>query len=509
MGVLWNALDANDYLARMELGRRGEWLSHLLYTSEDHSGLLTYWYYLLLGKVAGLLNVSSVLMFHAARVGAGALMLAACWRWVCRYFPQKAHRRVAYLLIIFGSGLGWLVVGFGLRQSTDFWVAESQALFSIVAHPHYALSAALLLFGLLWMQDGWEASTRSVRLRAYTKAGTAVFVVGWIHPFMVLSLGAAAGLFVLCRTARARLHNTPIADIGGLVAVGVMALPGPLYTLIATSNDPIYRQWMAANQTLSPAPIFYVTGYGLLLAFALVGAWQVWRHSAGFSPQVRERWQFVMLWLVSVAVLLYLPTSFQRRMVLGAFVPLDLLATLGIFALLHRLKPRTQARRATQMVILTSLSTLLMLGIVTANAYGRSDGDPYHPLYWATDEVAALDWLHAHTAWTDTVVAGAVTGNFIPANTGTRVFCCHDLETIDRDAKLALLERFYRFEMSPDDARAFVARYGIRYVWWGTDEARLLAQADGRPTLQQAAAHGWALVYSNAKVQIYRTDSPL
>lgn len=506
MGFLWNSLDGNSYLAKMETGRRGEWLFHLSFTSEDHPGIILFTFYMLLGKLGGLFNWPNVLVFHVARLVCGGLLLWASWRFICRYFDQEKIRRTAFLLVCFGAGLGWLAGPLGLKDSTDLWVAESLTFFSILANPHFPLATALLLFGFMWLQDGWEATDPKVAWRAYAKTAGGGFLLGWIHPFLVIVLGAVAGLYLLRRTTTDR--RIVWRDWLGLVVVGVVSLPMPVYIFLATTGDPVYKGWMTQNQTLSPWPIYYILGYGLLFALALVGGWWAERYS---PLQSRARWQFITTWVVATAIMLYLPVSFQRRFVEGLHLPLVLLATAGFFWLARKWKPAVQARRANLLVIATSLSTLVVLGTFVGNIYARGENGDFHPLFMYGEEVTAMNWLKANTNLNDTVIAGPVTGSFIPAFAGNRVFYGHDLETIDRAQKFDLLQRFFEFKMSRDEIMQFAQKYNIRYVYFGPEEAAIFGQGAANsdedvapPDLQDL---GWLLVYGNARVQIYKLST--
>ena len=51
-GAAYNVEDVNSYIAKMRQGARGEWLFHIPYTSEEHTGTIIYIFYLLLGKLA-------------------------------------------------------------------------------------------------------------------------------------------------------------------------------------------------------------------------------------------------------------------------------------------------------------------------------------------------------------------------------------------------------------------------------------------------------------------------
>ncbi|HEX2909425.1 MAG TPA: hypothetical protein VH186_01360 [Chloroflexia bacterium] len=508
MGFLWNATDGNSYISRMEAGRRGEWLLHLTFTSEDHPGVLLHTGYYLLGKLAGLFNLPNILVFHLARVAAGAFLLYASWRFICRYFDRKVTRRTAFLLVCFGAGLGWLAAPLNLTDSTDLWVAESLSFFSILAHPHFPLATALLILSLMWLQDGWEAPDEKTAWRAYLKASLGGFFLGWVHPFLVVTLGVVAGVTLIRRNlAERRLDRRAW---GGMVTLAVFALPMPIYVYFALNGNAVLAAYMKQNDALSPLPFYYLLGYGLLTLLALVGGW--WVEASGrnsLTAPMRLRWQLVTTWTVITCLLLYIPFNFQRRFVEGLHLPVVLLATAGFFFLARKWKPGAQARRANMLVIVCSITTFLVLGTFVSNIFARGPNGDIHPLYLYNDEVAAMNWLRLNTQPSDTVIAGPVLGSYIPAFAGNRTFFGHQTETINRTEKLELLQQFFQFKMSREEMFAFIQKYGLKYVVIGPDEARMFAESLGEndsenPTVTSLQDLGWAPVYVTQKVQVYR-----
>jgi hypothetical protein len=488
MGLAFNALDSNSYLAKMEQGARGDWRFSLVYTSEEHSGEYVYLFYILLGKVQGLIGLPNIVVYHLARVGFGLLLLLVSYRFICRYFSEKAQRHTAFLLICFSAGIGWLVILFGGLDSTDLWVAESLTFFTLLANPHYPAATALLLLTIIWTQDGWEGQGR----KAYAKAAGSAFLLGFVHPFMIVPLSGILGGFVLRRAVQERRINWSIWL--GTLLVGVFAASGPIYTYIVMNANPFMRAWLGQNQTLSPLFIFYITGYGLLLVAALPGLWWVERRGKEFlSEKQLLRWQLVTSWLVINAVLLYLPVGLQRRFVEGLHIPVVCLATAGLY-FVWKLKQRWLNR----FVLATTLSTLLLLVIQISNLTARPEPDSIHPLYLYNEEVEGMNWLHNNTNWRDTVIASPILGNYIPTRAGNRVYYGHDLETVNRAQKAPILGRFLRGEMSRDEQQAFIQQNGLHYFFYGPDEISV-GENKLDPTTQ-----GWPVVYSNSKVKIFR-----
>ncbi len=488
MGLAFNALDSNSYLAKMEQGARGDWQFRLVYTSEEHSGEYVYLFYILLGKVQGLIGLPNILVYHVARILFGLLLLLVGYRFICRFFVEKKQRRTAFMLLCFSAGLGWLVILFGLTESTDLWVAESLTFFTLLANPHYPCATALLLLAIGWTLDGWEGQSWP----AYGKAAASAFVLGFVHPFMIVPLAGVLGGFVLRQTLQNRKIDWSIWL--GTVFVGIIAVLGPGYTFIVMNANPFMRAWLGQNQTLSPAPWAYLSGYGLLLIAALPGLWWVERKAKTvLNPPQLSRWQLLSTWLIINAILLYLPVGLQRRFVEGLHIPIVCLATAGLY-FGWKLRPRWINRY----VLATTLSTLLLLALQISNLSARPDSTSLHPLYLYNEELEAMNWLRSNTNWRDTVIASPLLGNYIPTRAGNRVYYGHDLETVNRADKAPLLGRFLRGEMNEAERRDFIQKNNLHYLYFGPEEAALSNNQ------HDPATQGATMVYFNNKVKIFR-----
>ena len=115
-GAVYNVEDVNSYFAKMRQGARGAWLFHIPYTAEPHPGTVLYLFYLLLGKLSALTGISIEWTYHVARLACGALLLLSVYEFVSWFTPHRAVRRMAFLLIAFSSGMGWLLVALGRSE---------------------------------------------------------------------------------------------------------------------------------------------------------------------------------------------------------------------------------------------------------------------------------------------------------------------------------------------------------------------------------------------------------
>jgi len=247
------------------------------------------------------------------------------------------------------------------------------------------------------------------------------------------------------------------------------------------------------TQDVNPSlpPWNYALSYGLILVLAIAGAPTALRRR-------RPADLLALSWLAAAVVLLYVPSSVQRRFITGLHVPLVILAAMGLEQVIW---PRLAARRRdliTGVIVgFTTLTTFFVpLVAVAGAAQGRA------PLVMSSDEAAAWSWLKTNTTWTDTVLAPVDTGQFIPAWAGNRVVYGHPLEAIDAEAKKAEVARFYSPDATTAERRALLERYGVQYVFLGAGDPATQNQLD-----VDVATLGLVEVWARGDAVLYQTKA--
>jgi len=496
-GFVYAVEDGYSYLAKMRQGAEGSWLFHIVYTPEPHIGTLFFPFHLLLGKVAALLpgpknnlTAQMVWVYHGARVVFGLGLLLTVYRFLASFTEDLAVRRLAWLMVTFGGGLGWLLVALGHPDwlgSTplDFILPEGFTFLVLYAFPHIALARSLLLWGILFLLRAWEGCLKSevrsldhasrithhsTRITHHAAlAGGVWLLMGLIVPFYVavawavagaawVALGLRAGPAVGRPWPTAGLHceSTLVAGVAGLAVL--ISAPIVAYSAWAFTSDPVYATWATQNRILSPHPLHYLAAYGVLLVLAAFATRDAWREEG--------RGWFPLAWVGVVPVLVYLPFNLQRRLVEGVQLPLSLLAALGVSS--FRLQGSRLRVVVTVLLVGLSLTNVLL---VAGNCLALR-GQPA-PIYRDAGEVAALDWLSERVESDDVVLAAYETGNYLPARVGARTFVGHGPESVRADEKKALVALFFA-EATDDVWRCdLLSEYGVDWVLWGPAEQGL------------------------------------
>jgi hypothetical protein len=209
-------------------------------------------------------------------------------------------------------------------------------------------------------------------------------------------------------------------------------------------------------------------------------------------------------WFIGALLSSQLPFAFQRKMLMGAQIPLALLAIAGVNLLAKRLSgdfPKILVGTAVLLALPTNVFWVQeAMSRLPANA-GSTQMRPY----LTTSENDVLHWLAVHGKATDAVLVGPDPTShlrfpgvalmphlsvYVPAISGLTVFDGHWSETINYGAKITATVRFFDASTSDDVRREILLQNRIRYVLYpnkladgpladGTGAA--LLKSDGSP----------------------------
>ncbi|HSB90324.1 MAG TPA: hypothetical protein VLD63_09915, partial [Anaerolineales bacterium] len=155
-GFLLNPVDGFSYLAKMRQGMEGSWLFRLPYAAQPGGGTFLFVYYLFLGHVAAWTHLPPLVVFHIARVLGALAMFAAAAAFLRHMAPDGPGRRWAWVMVLIGSGFGWIGLPFG-GLAPDLWVPEAIPFLSAYASAHFGLSMALLWTAALSIFPGRQS----------------------------------------------------------------------------------------------------------------------------------------------------------------------------------------------------------------------------------------------------------------------------------------------------------------------------------------------------------------
>jgi hypothetical protein len=484
-GFFFIADDATTYLAKMREGADGSWIWNDPYTSEPHGGVFLFGFYLLFGHLAALLHLPLIATYHLARIsGAIALVLAA--ERLCRRLLPPQQRNLGLVLVVLGSGAGFLAQAAGNPavlgsrvEALDLHLPELSGWYSIIAIPHFVWATALIiaaLLGLLRIMEapGWRpVAVTSLSLIALTA----------IHPQMIPVLAAiwVAYRALLLLWGQRPPWRTLAADAVPFAAT----LPLLAYNAWILFRDPTIAEWAHQWRHQAPGPVSLAVSLGVPLVLAIVGMPVAWRRrDQGLA--------LLLVWPPLVVALLYLPNvaNIQRRLLDALFVPIGILAAVGLTSLTARLR-RARARRIEAILVtVCCFSSAIVLAIALRFASGA-----FAEAYVNEDAWQAMQWLSAHHQADDRALSAPAAGQLLPAWAGVPVYVGHYSETLDYFTKLRNVGAILATDQPDRAVQTFFAVNRLTLLYWGPDEAATGFQPDVHAYLHPVYRHGAVAIY--------------
>lgn len=449
-GFLLNPKDGNSYLAKMQQGFNGAWLFRLPFTAETGNGQPLFIFYLFLGHLAKWINLPLLWVFHGARVIAAGFLLWTIHLFSRKLFPEKKNiQDLFFLLSSIGSGMGWILSGFGILTS-DLWVAESFPFLSMYVNPHFPLGLAILILLLNFETE-----------KPTLKNGIVIFLLGLglsvILPFGVM---IAAIIFFInwlwnCKDRLAIIF--PMNEIGLLPGV---AWVGVQYFL--TINDSLLKIWNEQNVTPSPQIWDWVISFSpaLILFFFTL--------NKDKSPNSTGLWRAILIWSAVATIIQVIPFSLQRRFLMGFYIPLS------AFSIRALTLVSTRTRKwMTFLLIGLSLPTnllILLLGFVAAQ-----NQPPV--LFLSKGEAEAYQWIDENLESGAIILCAPETGLRIPAWTGRKVVYGHEFETVNAIEKKKDIEQFFKNPKSKE-SELWLREQEVNFLFIGPNEKSLLVSQE-------------------------------
>ncbi len=525
-GFIWGVDDGNVYLQWIRQASEGRTFLRNQYTIEPQDPHFFNVFLLALGRVTAWTGQPPAVIFHAARLLGGIVLLTTIYLLAAFLSRSRAVRWATLTLASLGSGFGWLAA---LWASTiphplptplhppDYaplppqtWQVQPEAVtfLSLLLNPLFVWSVALMCLVLM-------AAVKTLESRSYGWAavtGLLLLVIGNVHGYDLFPLHGAIVLFGLVSVISGQISFGRAAGLYVvLFAIGAAA---PVWAWWAANQDPAYMA-KVQTPTLSPRIRDMAVGYGLPLLLAIPGVWYAVRR---WNPA--PRLMLPVCWMVSHVALLWAVRpaaepefhweplfNFQRKMAEGLHIPICLLAAVGLVKVIApRLRGSSDAGQedAPEAGVLPAgvragggsaggvgVGVVIALAVVLSmpsNVLFVSDC-MHHvetnnrdllrylqpPIYLSFDQVRGIERLAAEADPDDIVMCSSLMGSHIPPSAKCRVFAGHWAETLHFGRAVDAVGKFLLPGRSAEVLRGWLDYIDADYVVYGPLEA-LLAQ---------------------------------
>ncbi|MCX6356073.1 MAG: hypothetical protein NTZ78_14405 [Candidatus Aureabacteria bacterium] len=500
MGFADHPYDQNSYLSRIQQASEGKFFIRRDFTLEPQRPLFFNPFTWTLGVIAGVTGLTPLAVYYGA-LAFYALLLFYIINWFIRIFVADPRQRVfAFALCAFSSGLCWLVP---LRQwevllkkynmvPIDYWIAETITFETVFSFPQFSLTAALMLLGFGFLIKALRGSL----VKNSICGGLAIFALSFVHTVDMVTVAVVLAVYTV--VVFLMFKRDGVRTLGAVALLSLVALPAFGYMLYLFRTEPVFIQW-SKEKFISPHFLSYIIGYGIVLFLAVPELVRIFREGS------RDDW-FLAVWVIAVAVLLYAPVSFQRRLSTAVHIPLCILAARATFryvlpsllgGLWPRGEPSGQRRDAAGVCILVALFLIMVpaniVKISSCIADTRRNPLEYY-LYEA--DLEAMRWMRENHNEDAAILSTYKSGLYLPAYTGNRVYVGHWSETLNFNEKAATAERVL-YSGKEADAREFLKEHKIDYIYFGAfEKMRGRFSLEHAPFLQE--------IYNRRGVSIYK-----
>lgn len=447
--------DKPTYLAEMTQGEEGNWLAINKYTTEPQKGTLIYIFYIILGHIAKFLHISAETTFFLGRFVFGAILISAIIYSIRYFIRDELQRKMAYLLVFFSSGLGWLTLN---PNSLDLWLLEAMPAFRFSTFPHMALANTLLLAAIFAIYRSFTAKS----LRFAIISGVLAFILNFVLPFHAFLLYL---IVLLLWIAAAMKKDLLFAENAKFIAIFfTISLPSFIYMARLGLTDPIWKEVEKQNILPSPGIFNIINGYGLLFILSMLGIYLM-------AKNRNPHFQLFFIWIFSAFSLSHFPIPMQlRALATGLYIPLAITASFGIIKIYEYLKEKRDRNLDFKIIFLFVAIALPgnALNIKQFTMFAQNNDDPV--IYLPSENIEAMKWLKKNSSENSVILSSYFNGNLMPYYANRAVYIGHWAATVDIAQKRQKTKDFYLGIYFPEEVYSFLKKEKINYVFFSEEE---------------------------------------
>ncbi|MDP2874512.1 MAG: hypothetical protein Q8N84_04450 [bacterium] len=470
--------DINYYFSIINWGKLGHWLWEQRYYTGSSQPHFIFLLLIFLGHLARWFNLTPSLIYHLTALFFSFCLLIEFYFFAAFFLRGRLARLVAFGLVSFGGGWGWL-------SSTWELAVPDATTFSTLHVPHFAADQFffLALLGGSYLVLTATKKTKWLALTQFLLLPCFSVLLTLIHPYMTVAAVAIVGVFGVFLAWREK-NLSRFWSLFPMMLVSALAVVGAYWDLV---SDPLLKNQFISPQNRISTPSFpYIfLMYGALSGLVVFGLWSR-------NHPSRRGSMFLMAWLIIQLAFLYSPLKPQRASLKGFYMILALWGAVGFSWLMIQ---GARWARATAFWLLLGLFFSQPV-LLAANYFQVTKDNPW--AYVTNAEYSALGWL-AKNSYPGTVIFSSWTfGNLVPVYTsGTTYFGGLG----DHASSLRQeVTRFYSVEISEKERLEFLKSAKVNFLVVGPRE-KLIGGYQPTPSATLK------LVYDREAIRIYEVSA--
>ncbi len=267
--------DTLVYFSYINQVKAGNWLLKDYFTSEPQANGILNVFWLSVGLMARIFNLSPLIAFQLARVLSIPILLSLAYIFLAYFLAEKIQRKLAMIFLCFSSGVGayfalyYEKVFLNSLQGDlylwpiDLWMPETNVFLTLYHNAHFIFSWICMLAFFLLMLLAWQNNKYKYSL------GAGLVGLFWFnfHPYYFPYVFAILFVYGLIRLVKQR----QIFYVYHYLVALALCLPSVLYHYYKIKTDLVIGVRASQNVTMTSPFIFNFWGFGCLLIFAAVG----------------------------------------------------------------------------------------------------------------------------------------------------------------------------------------------------------------------------------------------
>lgn len=488
--VIFSHVDRYVYISYIEQAREGRYLFHDLYTAKEESVPMLNIFWLGAGLLARATGASANFILEFLRILFIPLLLFVLYLFIGYFINDTKQKKLAFVLSSLAGGLGVVFLplialffnekAMSYNLPIDLDTAEAFIFLINYYSAHFIFSASLF-FGIMLLT---LLSIDGKKIWYAFPAGLMSLVLANFHPFTLIILFFIFFAYFLSLIWADRKNALFLFKYA--LILGTITLPSIAYH-ISMFNTPWWQNQTWKSTTYTPSIASVVSGYGLLLLFAVRTLYFSYRNKISVRHE-----KFLLVWFFAQSAMFFLPVSVQRRFFEGYAVCLAILASYSLVIFLEKRPWITRGRIfvTSAFIVLFCTSFLLVIFLDLKNVFIRGN-----VMYVPKDAFRAMNVLRMLSEEDDLVISDIYNSAMIPGRALRRVFVGHGTETINFDEKYNILTAFMK-STDAEERRAILENNKIKFLFydkqWASD---WVWNPDDDPSLERIYFKGNYAVY--------------
>ncbi len=477
--------DYYQFISWIRDGAYGNLLLTTRYTQEHFPAVLIHPFFTIIGFVGSFVRLTPFHTLLFARIVILGLFCVVVMKLIQQSIPRISGQIIALLVLLTQSNFWDLTSDIGKKRLIEpiDGTTTLGAIGKFALLPHHMLALTALAGIILILSKNLKGAKALLVLAILTIS------TGFLNPTQLTLLLVFATIYVtvdLCknRFSQPLKHYIPwfILLSAGIVTLGYHAivfsqvLPwSHMYTLMKQYH-PVVTFWQYISAF---GPVVFIAWIPLLAKKTYQNKLLVLLSIWAFAP-------FALFFFLKL-----LPINFQRLLQSYQFVPLSILATIGIFDI------ATFIKKLLPISVTTTVISMVLISygaVAFVHAYAIRNIPILLNLYNVfvpNSFIRILDWLEKNEPLEVVVLSGDYMSSMIPAFTRHRVVIGKSDAAPDYFEKQRLAFALFDDKLTQGEAYDFLHRYGVSYIIYGGDTRPFIqTKSYAFPFLKEVATDG-------------------